>query len=120
MQIAASQYLDFQPDGDATGESFDLAFSKIGGICRIRRLERENPEKSRLYHIRNVLRKRLQGRYYHHEKTLELIKIAESWDVPPDQMMFIASTARNWSNFVSRMNEAIDDRMAEKGEGHPG
>jgi hypothetical protein len=43
-----------------------------------------------------------------------LIKVAASWDVAPDEMMLFASKARNWSDFVKQMNDAIDERMAEE------
>lgn len=34
------------------------ALNKVGGICRIKRLEKENPILSKLYYIRGILRKR--------------------------------------------------------------
>src|SRR5205823_6933154 len=48
IRIAAEQYIDFR-DGALTKDSVELAWKKLTGICRMRRLEEQNPELKRLY-----------------------------------------------------------------------
>lgn len=58
MKVASEQYLIFE-DESPTSESVELAWSKLSGICSNKRLEKENPDLSRLYYIRGILKNRL-------------------------------------------------------------
>lgn len=44
MDVAAEQYLKFNEDSTVTGESWEEAFAKIPGICRVGRESEEDPE----------------------------------------------------------------------------
>jgi len=57
MKISSEQYLEMK-EGKYTQESVENAWKKIAGICHNRRLEKENPDLSRLYYIRGIMRKR--------------------------------------------------------------
>ena len=58
IPTAADQYLRYDKNGKLEPSSVDLAFSKIQGVCRTRRLEKKKPYIRDLFYIRAVLRNR--------------------------------------------------------------
>ncbi len=66
----ASVYLEVIKGDRCTSESFNLAFNKIGGICRMASL----PEwKQEIYHIRNIARKRANGSHWQPQTSAMLL-----------------------------------------------
>ena len=90
MDVAAEQYLKFEDDGNITTETWEEAFSKIPGICRVERSSEDEPDLKDLYYIRGIVKKRLNGRLYKDYESLDLLKTAHSWDVPLDELRAIA------------------------------
>jgi HNH endonuclease len=56
IPTAADQYLRYDKNGKLEPSSVDLAFSKIQGVCRTRRLEKKKPYIRDLFYIRVVLK----------------------------------------------------------------
>jgi hypothetical protein len=113
MDIAAEQYLNFEEDCSVTAESWEKAFSKIPGICRVERESKEDPEIKDLYYIRGIARNTCRY-YFDNAKALELLKIARSWDVPMSELRDIASRATSWTKFRNRIHEAIEYQQKEE------
>jgi len=107
MDIAAEQYLIFEKNGTVTKDSWEKAFSKIPGICRVERESQEDPDIKELYYIRGIVRNTCKY-YFDNSKALELLKIARSWDVSMPELRDIASHATSWSKFQNNICEAID------------
>ena len=78
MDVAAEQYLGFQDDGSVTSESWEKAFGKIPGICRVERASKDDPDLKDIYYIRGIVRNRLDGRYFDNAKALEWLRAARS------------------------------------------
>ena len=106
MDVAAEQYLKFEEDGKVTSESWEEAFRKIPGICRVERNSKENPELKDLYYIRGIARNRCG--YFNNYQALDWLKAARSWDVEMDTLREIACNCRNWTNFRNKIIDAIE------------
>jgi hypothetical protein len=115
MDVAATTYLEFTKEGTVTQESWEQAFSKILGICRVNRASEKDPDLKQLYYIRGILRNRIPG-YYDDAKALKYLKNARSWDVPIDELAEIARSIHNWSGFTSAIGEAIQYAKEQAGE----
>ena len=113
MDIAAEQYLNFEEDFTVTAKSWEKAFSKIPGICRVERESKEDPEIKDLYYIRGIARNTCRY-YFDNAKALELLKIARSWDVPMLELRDIASRATSWTKFRNRIHKAIEYQQQEE------
>lgn len=113
MRIAAEQYLRLDDkQHEVTAESWDLAFSKIPGICRVQRESAKNPDLRDLYYIRGILRKRLH--YCNEHQAMEWLRAARSWDIALEDLKALARSVRNWTQFVDEIASAIDLRREEE------
>jgi hypothetical protein len=105
MDIAAEQYLEYETDDQVTGESWERAFKKISGICRIARESKGDPDIRELYYIRGILRNRLS--YFENGQGLQYLKNARSWGVSLDTLRSIAYETKSWTSFKCDVGEAI-------------
>lgn len=110
MKIASEQYLIFDDDSP-TSESVELAWSKISGICSNKRLEKENPDLSRLYYIRGILRNRLS--YCNENLALQLLKEALELNANLTSLEEHAKSARNWTQWRQEIEAFIHDQLSE-------
>ncbi|WP_417913879.1 HNH endonuclease [Candidatus Electronema sp. JM] len=106
MDIAAESYLKFNDNGSVTSESWEEAFAKIPGICRVEQDSKENPDLKDIYYIRGIARNRCG--YFDNHKALDWLKAARSWDIEIDELKQIACDCRNWSDFLGKISEAIE------------
>jgi hypothetical protein len=109
IRIAADQYLDYQ-DGTPTKDSAEIAWKKVGGICRMARLERENPDLRRLYYIRGILRNRFS--YCNDGLAMELLRRAHDLNASISSMEEFAKTAPNWTTWRSGMEDYITEHKS--------
>ncbi len=107
MSISAEAYIEYKDDGSVTSESWEKAFAKIPGICRVERASKEDPELKDLYYIRGIARNRCDY-YFNDAEALEMLKVARSWDVPLEELREIACSINNWTNFRKKIYEAVD------------
>ena len=125
MKIASEQYLEYV-DRKPTKDSVELAWKKVGGICTIRRREKDNPSEQRLYYIRGILRKRLS--YLNEGMALQLLRAAVDANASLESLENHAKSVRNWTEwragiegFVDRQNEGYDEGRSEvEDENRPG
>lgn len=115
MDIAAEQYFRFEDDGNVTSESWNAAFEKIPGICRVERASKEDPDVKELYYIRGIVRNRLEGRYFDNAESLDWLKAARSWNVPMDELRAIATRVKSWTQFKNTVSDAIAEQKRHQG-----
>lgn len=104
IRVAADQYLVFR-DGKPTKDSVEHAWKKVGGICRINRLEPENPEIKRLYYIRGILRNRLS--YCNEHQALTLLRRALELDATLESLEELAKSTKNWTAWRTAIEDYI-------------
>lgn len=107
MDAAAEQYLEFVSNDRVTGESWEFAFSKVPGICRVTRETREDPDIRELYYIRGILRNRLS--YFDPKQSLQYLKNARSWGVTLEALRAIVADVRSWTEFKCAIGKAIGE-----------
>jgi HNH endonuclease len=73
MRVATKQYLQYD-NNQLTQESVSHAWSKIGGICKTKKIEKSKPYMRDLFYIRGILRKRLN--YLNEWQCLKLLEKA--------------------------------------------
>jgi hypothetical protein len=113
MDVAAESYLKFNEEGTVTSESWEEAFAKIPGICRVERDSKENPDLKTLYYIRGIARNRCN--YFNNQEALDWLKAARSWDVEMDELRQIACNCRSWTYFRNKIIDAIDNKKELQG-----
>lgn len=114
MDTAATSYLKFTEKGTVTSESWELAFNKILGICRVNKASEKNPDIKQLYYIRGILRNRIPG-YFDDAKALQWLKNARTWDITLEELTEMACSVKNWSGFSSEIG-ALIQRQREESE----
>ena len=114
IRIAAEQYLDFR-DGAPTKDSVELAWKKFTGICRMRRLEEENPELKRLYYIRGIVRNRFE--YCNDGIAIGLLQQAHDLNASITSLEDFAKSARNWSSWRDGMENYIQQHKYSDSNG---
>ena len=107
MDVGAESYLEFIDTNCVTEDSWDKAFNKLPGICRVERESKKNPEIRNLYYIRGIARNRCEY-YFNNYKALEMLKVAISWGVSVEELREIACNISSWTQFRNRINDAID------------
>jgi hypothetical protein len=107
MRTSATRYLRYNDVGNVTADSWELATDKIGAIARVERDARDNPDAKTIAYTIGILRKRLT--YVDNSKVAEMIKVARSWDVSPEEIYRIAASAHSWTRWRRGLHEAIDD-----------
>lgn len=110
IKIASEQYLIFE-EGSPTSESVEVAWSKLSGICSNKRLEKDNPDLSRLYYIRGILRNRMS--YCNDNMALQLLKEALEQDASLESLEEHAKSAKNWSQWRQGIESFIDSQLEE-------
>ena len=110
MKISGEQYLVFH-NGAVTKKSVDEAWYRVGGICNIRRQEKDKPYMQRLYYIRGILRNRLS--YLNESLALQLLQEAAEANASIESLESHAKSVRNWTQW---RNE-IEDFISKQKEG---
>ncbi len=120
MDVAADEYLKFDEKGNCTQESWNLAFNKILGICKVERASKDDPEIKELYYTRGIVRNRVRG-YFDDKKAIRLLVEARDLGVPTSVLRQIAYDVRNWSDFTSQVDAAIEEwsESNDSNEGTP-
>ena len=112
MRIAATTYLQFSDDDKPTQESVEEAWRKVGGICRIKRLEKTQPDLSRLYYIRGILKNRLD--YLNAGLAIALLKEALEWNASIDSLEQLAKTTSSWTAWRTTVEDFISKQKADE------
>jgi len=113
MKTAAESYIEFQ-GGVPEKESVELAWKKLGGICRLNRLEKESPDLKRLYYIRGILRNRLN--YVNEIMAMQLLREALSLGASVESLERHSKEARNWTEWSNGIQDFIAGQQAPETE----
>jgi len=98
MEASADGYLIFNNDSKTVTEpSWETAFSKIGGIAKVQKETKENPDIKELFYIRGILRNRI--RYYDAGLSISLLKSARNIGVEIEDLKQLALTAYDMDEF---------------------
>lgn len=106
---AAQHYFRLDDLGRPTPESAEHAFSKLGGICRIRAVEADKPYLKDLFYIRGIVRNRLA--YVNLNRARALLEEAFEAGCDRADLENAAIAARNWTDWQDRMEALIAKRM---------
>lgn len=107
IKIATDTYLHYV-DGKPTKASVEEAWNKVGGVCTLRRREKENPSEQRLYYIRGILRKRLG--YVDKQLSLRLLHGALDSGASVESLECHAKAVRNWTEWRTGMEDYIEQQ----------
>lgn len=107
MKTAVDSYLDFEA-GAIKPNSVELAWNKVGGICRLNQLEKESPDLKRLYYIRGILRNRFT--YVNETIAMKLLREALSLGASAESMEQFSKEARNWTQWRNGILEFITNQ----------
>ena len=117
MRIAIRQYLQYN-NNELTQESVSHAWSKIGGICKIKKLETSKPHMRELFYTRGILRKRLN--YLNEGMCIELLEKAYQCDASLEKLKEHACNVRSWTQwrqdieaFIKSSDEAESDSTSD-------
>jgi hypothetical protein len=113
MTITTSQYLKYKDGNETpTHESVELAWKKIGGICVCRRRDKDNPNLSRIYYVRGILRKR--GLYVNEKNIITMLRDAVLVGVDIEKIVGLAKAVGNWSEFRDDVQSLTESAMNDK------
>jgi hypothetical protein len=113
MDIAVQQYVEYQ-NVEPTSDSVETAWQKVGGICRMRRKEANNPSLSRLFYIRGILRNRLN--YCNERLVIELPQEAVDLGADIDSLETHAKAVGSWTQWRDEMEDLISSQQDENEE----
>jgi hypothetical protein len=108
MDVAADRYLQFEQQDRATGESWELAFSKIPAICRVNRESAENPDLKELFYIRAIVRNRCKN-YFDAGDCIERLKNARMGGIPVQELRRIAVRISYYREFTEMLDELLSE-----------
>lgn len=108
IDTATSKYLVYEKDGETvTIESWQIAYSKLSGICSLNKASVDDPDLKEYYYMRGILRNRIT--YHHPTDTVQYLKNARSWGASIQELKDIVLTARSWSAFTLAIGEIINE-----------
>lgn len=90
-----------------TIESIDIAFSKLAGVCRTLRAEKEKPWLRRAFYVRGIMRSRFS--YVDDQEAMNLMEAAADRNVDFDSLERVAKTVRNYSAFRDVVERFINE-----------
>lgn len=112
-QIAADHYFKKDAHGNLLKESWELGFSKVPGICRMARLDKEQPNSKEIYYIRGIVRNRHSLDNYKGNIALNLIRNAHSDGVDLGQLRLAALESRSFFGFETKVLNLVSAARGE-------
>lgn len=106
IELSASQYLRFDDEGNCEDQSAQKFFSMIPRIAANKTKFGDDPDMSRLYYARGILRNRLS--YCNDHMAIDLLVAANAEIQDPEQLIEIAKEVKNWTKFRDLMSEIIE------------
>jgi 5-methylcytosine-specific restriction endonuclease McrA len=106
IQISTDQYLTYDKKDKVEFKSVQLAWSKVSGICQIRRAEQKKPYLSQLFYIRGILRKRFA--YVNEQLVMDLLESAVKSGMDVEDLTGLAKRSWNWKSFQAEVEDRID------------
>jgi hypothetical protein len=82
--------------------SLQKVIDYIGRICAVRKRDKENPEESRLFYIRAIVRNRM---YCNEWKCMNLLRGALTGGSSLEDLEYLAKDCRNWTEWCACMED---------------
>jgi hypothetical protein len=98
---ASAYYLQVDHVGVYTHESINEAWSKVPGICAIKRVEVERPYMQQLFYARGILRNRLT--YVNEQEVMGEMEWYVTRGVDPQTVISTAKRCSSYTNFMNRL-----------------
>lgn len=112
MRVAADQYAQYE-NGELTSASVDKAFNKIGGICTLKKQDKDKPYMKDLFYIRGIMRNRFS--YCNEWMALQLMEKSVLLGADLDKLKQFTLEARNWTEWRSGLETFIyQQQVAEQ------
>jgi hypothetical protein len=108
MRVSVN-YFRYDDDGRVTSESIEHAFTKLGGICTLRKADAENPHLKDVFYIRGVIRNRFS--YVNLPQAKEALEHAFAVGGVRSELYEIATGARNWTQWADEMDSYINSLL---------
>jgi len=105
MQTASNQYLEYREERPIP-ESVEKAWSKVAGVCRIRRTEKSKPYIRDLLYIRGILRNRM---YVNENLIMRLLEDAHLAGASTDRLKDLAKSCGSWTQFRELLDHIISN-----------
>ncbi len=110
MRTSVKQYLNYEND-EPTHESVEVTWKKVGGICNMKKVQKDKPYMKDIFYIRGILRNRLQ--YLNERMALELLEEAVLNDADIENLKDHAKKVKNWTNWRNALEDFIEGQQAE-------
>ncbi|WP_328186972.1 HNH endonuclease [Marinobacter sp. OP 3.4] len=106
IEISAGQYLKFDDEGRCEDRAAQKFFSMIPRIAANKLRHGDDPDMSRLYYARGILRNRLS--YCNESMAIDLLVAANDVLDDPEELIEIAKVVKNWTAFRQQMAEIME------------
>lgn len=104
MRISVKQYVEYHDDKPVQ-KTVEEAWRKIGGICKLRISDRDDPDLKEIYYIRGIIRNRFN--YVDEGMALGLLKKSVKVGASLEYLKEIALEFGNWSSWRTEMEKYI-------------
>jgi len=104
MKIAVRKYVELK-EGVPTSDSVNNAWSYVGKICNVKRVDEEKPYFKELLYIRGILRNRLS--YCDESLALDLLEEAVENGCDTESLKKHAKRSSNWSQWRDDIQQLI-------------
>lgn len=111
IRTSFMQYVKYDKDENATSESVEIVLEKVGRICYVKRQEKEDPSKAKLYYIRGILRNRFT--YFDDRLGMKLMQEALEYNADIEKLEEYSKNARNWSSWREGLEDFIEKQKEE-------
>jgi len=106
IEVSASQYLQIDDEGTCKDQTAQKFFNMIPRIAANKSKFGDDPDMSRLYYARGILRNRLN--YCNDQMAIDFLIAANERLEDPEELIQIAKTVKHWTAFRELMAEIIE------------
>ncbi len=103
---AFDTYLKYDSKQEATGESWNHAFNKIGGILSVRASSKDKPYLQKLFYAQGILRNRSRNKWLRCVDAMESMHLD---GLPLDDIEAIAKRADGWDDFCAEAERRLSE-----------
>lgn len=109
LEIAHDNYLKRDDEGEFTQDSADRALNKLGGICYMKKQDKENPHISKLHYIKGILRNRFN--YFKEQDAIKWLTMAYDNGASLESLEDKAKLWESWNEFRDEIFNIINGEV---------
>ncbi len=114
MKVAVKQYVVYDEKRKPTHDSVEKAWSKVAGICLVRRTRDEKPYLQDILYIRGILRNRLS--YVNERLALEILEECVRMGANIEELKEHATRVKNWTQWRTELEAFISKHAFGEGD----